>query len=76
MHFRCNHRKHLVSIHSCARDLPLMPAIEHSLWRKHRFVNQAETKQLLESDNQCLRTHNKFWVAAWEEEEGWEIGSY
>lgn len=76
MHFHCNHSKYLVSIQSWPGILPLMAAIEHGLWRKHRLVNQAKTKQLLESNNQCPRTNNKFWVAAREKEEWWEMGSY
>lgn len=54
--------------------LPLKAAIE--LWRKHRFVNQAKAKQLLESNNQWLWTNNKSLVAASEDDKWWEIGPY
>lgn len=73
--FHCCHGKHPVSVSS-----DWGPAIKGcywtSLWRKHRFVNQAEAKQLLESYNQWPWTNNKSLVAASETDKRWEIRSY
>lgn len=58
----CNHGKHPVSV-----EFGWGPAIKGywaSLRRKHRFVNQAKAKQLLEPDNQWFWTNNKSLVAA------------